>query len=75
MALEYAYAYAEIDNASNMCIGLLDSSNPNMAGPTGLGTTYIVIPEYNEEYFMKYYSFDTEKWYYDADMTQEFIIE
>lgn len=75
MAINYAYAYAEINNATNMCIGIVDSSNPNLAGPTSVGTTYILLPEYSDEYFLKYYDFDTGKWYYDSAMTQEFILE
>lgn len=74
MAANYAYAYAEVDNATNMCVGMVDTSDPNMAGPTTVGTTYVMLPEYSDEYFLKYYDFNTGKWYYDAEMIQEFII-
>lgn len=72
--INYAYAYAEIDNITGMCLGVVDTSDADFAGPTAGGTTYISIPEYSEEYLFKYYSFDAEKWYYDAEMTQEFIL-
>ena len=55
MASNYAYAYAEIDDATHMCIGVVDTSNPDFAGPTMSGTTYISIPEYNEDYLFKFY--------------------
>ena len=74
MALHYEYAFAEIDNATNMCVGVLSTSNPEQGGPTLLGTTYVAIPEYSNEYLLKYYNFETEKFYHDAEMTQEFIL-
>lgn len=74
MAVNYAYSYAEIDNATYMCVGVVDTSDPNMAGPTGVGSTYIAIDEYSDDYLFKYYNFDAEKWYYDAGMTEEFVL-
>lgn len=67
MATNYAYAYAEIDDATGMCIGIMDTTNPDQAGPTGVGTTYVAIPVYDEEYFMKYYI--NGNWYEDAEGT------
>lgn len=75
MAINYAYNFAEIDNATNMCIGVMTTSNPNEEGPTGLGTTYVAVPDDDDNYIFKYYDFDTGKWYYDAEMTQEYIPE
>lgn len=67
MAVSYAYNYAEIDPSTGMCVGIysasVQSSNPY----------WVEIPTDDDEYFMKYYSFETGKWYYDAEMTQEYI--
>lgn len=58
MAMHYAYNYAEIDPATNMCIGIhtgtTPSDNPN----------FVEIPVYDEEYFLKYYI--DRNWYEDA---------
>ena len=49
MALNYEYAYAEIDPETNMCIGVFSAScecdNPNL----------VQISTYNEDYIFKYY--------------------
>lgn len=71
MASNYAYAYAEIDDATNMCIGVVDTSNPNFAGPTGGGTTWVAIPDYNEDYIFRYYI--DGSWYEDAEGTVPYI--
>ena len=63
MAELLAYNYAEIEDATCMCIGVVTSSNPNYAGPTQVGTTYITIPVYDEEYLFKYYI--NGAWYED----------
>ena len=73
MAINYAYHYAEIDNTTNMCVGVLNSSNPNVGGPTSLGTTYVSIEVYGEEFCFKYYNWDNGKFYYDQEYTQEYI--
>ena len=62
--VNFAYAYAEVDNATNMCIGVVDTSDPDMAGPTAGGTTYVAIPDYNEDYIFKYYIDGV--WYEDS---------
>ena len=67
MAELLAYNYAEIDDATGMCIGVATSSNPNGAGPTSLGTTWVSIPVYDEEYLFKYYI--NGNWYEDAEGT------
>jgi len=69
MALEYAYNYAEIDDATNMCLGVLTSSHPpeEVVGPTTMGSTYVEIPNYDEEYIFKYYI--NGNWYEDAEGT------
>lgn len=67
MAVNYAYNYAEIDDATCMCVGVATSSNGNGAGPTGFGTTYVEIPVYDENYVMKYYI--DGNWYEDAEGT------
>ena len=67
MAINLAYHYAEIDDATGMCIGVMDSSDPNVAGPTSLGTTYVAIPVDDQEYIFKYYL--NGNWYEDPDGT------
>lgn len=64
MAINYAYAYAEIDNTTGMCIGMFTSSSPDEAGPTSENTTVISIPVYDEGYAFKYYI--NGNWYEDA---------
>lgn len=69
MAVNYAYNYAEVDDATRMCIGVLTSTQSDLAGPTapGSGTTYVEIPVYDEEYSFKYYI--SGNWYEDAEGT------
>lgn len=67
MAVNYAYNYAEIDDATGMCIGIYTSSNGDAAGPTGSGTTYISVPVYDGDYLLKYYI--DGNWYEDAEGT------
>ena len=63
MAVNFAYNFAEIDNATGMCVGVISTSNPNAGGETPVGTTYVEIPVYDEEYVMKYYL--NGNWYED----------
>ena len=67
MALNYAYNYAEIDNATRMCIGVMTSTSDDLAGPTSMDSTYVEIPVYDEEYSFKYYI--DGNWYEDAEGT------
>lgn len=67
MAMNYAFNYAEIDDATGMCLGVMTSSSPDLAGPTTMGSTYIEIPVYDEEYALKYYI--NGNWYEDAKAT------
>lgn len=67
MAENFAYHYAEVDNATNMCIGVVDTSDPGMEGPTGVGSFYVAIPVDDPEYLFKYYINDS--WYEDAEGT------
>lgn len=71
MAQLYAYNYAEIDDATNMCIGVVSSTASDEAGPTGSGTTFVLIPEYNEDYIFKYYI--DGAWFEDANGTIPYI--
>lgn len=63
MAMNYAYNFAEIEDATGMCVGVISTTNPAAEGPTLSGTTYVKIPVYDEEYICKYY-FDGN-WYED----------
>lgn len=67
MAMNYAYNYAEVQDSDGWCIGVMSSSNPNVAGPTGYGTTYVPIPVNDPEYCLKYYI--DGNWYEDAEGT------
>ena len=69
-ARRYAYTYAIIDPADNMCVEVCTQTNEidTTAHPEA-----IPIPTYNEEYLCKYYSYDTHKWYVDAAFTTEWI--
>ena len=67
MAMNLGYYYVEVEDDTGLCIGVFSSSNPNEAGPTGLGTTILRIPEYDDGYFDKYYI--NGAWYEDAEGT------
>ena len=64
MSMTYAYNYAEIQDSDGLCVGVLSSSHPDLAGPTANGTTYVVIPVNDPEYCLKYYI--NGNWYEDA---------
>ena len=59
MAMNYAYNYAEIDLATNMCIGV-QSGTVELTESDRL----VRIPVYDEEYCFKYYI--NGNWYEDA---------
>ena len=67
MSLMYAYKFAEVDDATGMCVSVLTTSDPEQEGPTGGGTTYVPIPVYDEEYILKFYL--NGNWYEDAEGT------
>lgn len=67
MAVNFAYNFAEIDDATNMCVGVVSTTDPSTEGPTLSGTTYVTIPVYDEEYCFKYYI--DGNWYEDAEGT------
>lgn len=79
MAVNYAYAYAIINLTTGMCFQVQDTTN------YCLDRRYVPIPEYNEEYALKYYypipeivtSFDDlqGKWYIDEEHTTEWTPE
>lgn len=60
MATNLAFNVAQIDSATNMCIGVMTTSNPDQLNMPG----WVEIPVYDEEYCFKYY-IDGE-WYEDA---------
>ena len=59
MAITYAYNYAVIDLATNMCIGVQSTSSENLNDPQ-----FVEIPVYDENYVFKYYI--DGNWYEDA---------
>ena len=67
MSMNYAYNYIEIEDATGMCVGVVSSTYPDLAGPTSDGTTYYEIDVYDEEYLFKYYI--NGSWYEDAEGT------
>ena len=64
MSLNYAYNFAEVDDATGLCVGFISTTDPNSGGPTGAGTTFIQVPVNDPEYIMKYYL--NGAWYEDA---------
>lgn len=72
MALNYAYHYAEIDLTTGLCIGVCTRT---LEIDTTENPDYIPIPEYNEEYCLKYYNTADGKWYTDAEFTTEWTPE
>ena len=68
MAVQYAYNYAEVDNTTHMCIGVVTTTDPDMDGyVTSVDSTYVAIPVYDDEYAFKYYI--NGNWYEDAEGT------
>ena len=69
MSLNLGYFYAEVEDATGLCVGLLRTTDPNLAGPTGpnSGCTFVPIPVDDDEYFLKYYI--NGNWYEDAEGT------
>lgn len=67
MSTNYAYNFAEVQDSDGMCVGVMTTTNSAAEGPTGSGTTYVAIPVYDEEYFLKYYI--NGSWYEDAEGT------
>lgn len=59
MAQLYAYNYAQIDPATNMCIGVVSTTAPIEDDPT-----VVEIPVNDGEYLCKYYI--NGEWYEDA---------
>lgn len=67
----YQYVYAIIDpNYGNMCVEVRDTTREY---PIDEYPTFIPIPTYNENYIMKYYNTNTQKWYTDFEFTNEWI--
>lgn len=66
--MRYAYNYAMIDPIDNMCVEVLTRTQEI---DTDAQPEYVPIPYYNEDYLLKYYNYDTQKWYTDAAMTNE----
>ncbi len=60
MAVNYAYNFALIDSATNMCINVVTTTNPEQGNEPG----YVEIPVYDPEYLLKYYI--NGSWYEDA---------
>ena len=73
MALNYYYNFALIDRATAMCMEVR-SSTDDESSASDETTLYVLIPEYSEEYLLKYYNEADEKFYYDAEFTQEFVL-
>lgn len=62
MSQHYYYNYAQIDAATNMCIGVQTTTHDCSDDPT-----LVEIPVYDEEYCFKYYI--NGSWYEDAEGT------
>lgn len=64
MALNYAYNYAEIDEATGMCIGFHSTS---VYDPENVPSNWIEVEVNDPEYICKYYI--NGNWYEDAEGT------
>ena len=67
MAMNYAYYFAEVQDSDGLCVGFIDTSNPDAEGPTPHGTTYVAVPVNDPEYLFKYYI--NGNWNEDAEGT------
>lgn len=65
MSVNLQYNYAILDG-NNCVVGVVTYS---CEVPLD---NYILIPETNDDYMRKYYSYETELFYYDAECTQIF---
>lgn len=63
MALNYAYNFAYIDSATNMCIQVVSTTDPEQGDIEG----WVEIPVNDPEYCLKYYI--NGNWYEDAEGT------
>ena len=72
MAVNYYYNYAIVDRATMMCLEVR-TSTLDQSGASDEYEIYVSIPEYNEDYILKYYNEADGKFYYDSEYTQEFI--
>ena len=62
MSMNYAYNYAEIDTATNMCIGF-QSRTDELTGDN-LPSNWVLVPVNDPEYIGKFYI--NGNWYLDA---------
>lgn len=67
--ITYEYNYAQIDMATNMCIGV-HTSSAQADDPS-----FVEIPVYDNIFVFKFYNFETQQWFNDGAMTDEFIYE
>lgn len=63
MAMTYAYNFAQIDPATNMCIATISTSNPAQ----GNEPNWVEIPVNDPDYIFKYYI--NGAWYEDPEGT------
>lgn len=75
MAVNFQYHYAIVDKTMGyLCLEVCTTSvySDGYESETQL---YVAIEVYSDQYLMKYYNRETNQWFYDAAMTQEFILE
>lgn len=63
MSMQYAYNFAYIDAATNMCIQVISTSDPEQGSIEG----WVEIPVNDANYLLKYYI--NGSWYEDAEGT------
>ena len=63
MSMNYAYNFAEIDPETNMCVGVMSTTDPEQ----GNMPNWVEIPVNDPEYCFKYYI--NGAWYEDAEGT------
>ena len=67
MSINLQYDYAQVLE-SGECVGVITSSDV-IDHPW-----YILIPDNNNDYIGKWYNRSDEKWYYESEFINEFII-
>lgn len=65
MSVNLQYNYAQVDPDNGLCVSCMTYS---YQVPLNY---YIPVPDARDEYVGKYYSFDTDLWYENAEMTIE----
>ena len=64
MSINLQYNYANVDVETNRCVSCMTCSYEIPL------SNYILVPYATNDYIDKYYNFDNQLWYWDAEFTQ-----